>query len=607
MTLYINDEIIEKVRDASDIVDIISGYIPLKKSGSNYVGLCPFHNEKTPSFTVSDTKEFFHCFGCGEGGDVIAFIMKRENLSFPEAVKFLADKAGIIIEERKPKDNKYLEEKNRGYEINKVAARFFYDNLTKNKVALEYLYKRKISSKVIRQFGLGYALDNWSALFNYLKSKGYKEEEISKVGLIRKKSTNDGYYDIFRNRIIFPIIDVRGRVIGFGGRVLDNSMPKYLNSQETYIFSKGNNLYGLNLLSKLSDRKRIIIVEGYMDVISLFNHGINYAVASLGTALTEQQGKLLKRYGQNIYICYDTDEAGIKATLKAIEVLRKLDVDPKIVILDDYKDPDDFLKENSIDDFESKLNTAYNHVDYKIFIYKNKFNINETEGKIGFTKEIAKVIRGLKSPIEKDVYIDKISKEMNISKDAIEKEVFGNNNRMGTKKNIIDKKNISPLKVSLPTANIRAEIDLLRLMIFNKEYYDKVMQEVSLDDYESLECREVLKIISDLYIEDEILNEDMLWERVRGIPNLNMELVEKIIKKPINFLPENVEQMINDLVTTLKVNRLEMERDRIKKKIEEIEKNQNKSPLQEKEFLQLCMELTNLNKELNLIRHEEGR
>ncbi|NLK43279.1 MAG: DNA primase [Tissierellia bacterium] len=607
MTLYINDEIIEKVRDASDIVDIISGYIPLKKSGSNYVGLCPFHNEKTPSFTVSDTKEFFHCFGCGEGGDVIAFIMKRENLSFPEAVKFLADKAGIIIEERKPKDNKYLEEKNRGYEINKVAARFFYDNLTKNKVALEYLYKRKISSKVIRQFGLGYALDNWSALFNYLKSKGYKEEEISKVGLIRKKSTNDVYYDIFRNRIIFPIIDVRGRVIGFGGRVLDNSMPKYLNSQETYIFSKGNNLYGLNLLSKLSDRKRIIIVEGYMDVISLFNHGINYAVASLGTALTEQQGKLLKRYGQNIYICYDTDEAGIKATLKAIEVLRKLDVEPKIVILDDYKDPDDFLKENSIDDFESKLNTAYNHVDYKIFIYKNKFNINETEGKIGFTKEIAKVIRGLKSPIEKDVYIDKISKEMNISKDAIEKEVFGNNNRMGTKKNIIDKKNISPLKVSLPTANIRAEIDLLRLMIFNKEYYDKVMQEVSLDDYESLECREVLKIISDLYIEDEILNEDMLWERVRGIPNLNMELVEKIIKKPINFLPENVEQMINDLVTTLKVNRLEMERDRIKKKIEEIEKNQNKSPLQEKEFLQLCMELTNLNKELNLIRHEEGR
>lgn len=607
MTLYINDETIEKVREASDIVDVISEYVPLKRLGSNFVGLCPFHHEKTPSFTVSHTKDFFHCFGCGEGGDVIAFIMKRENLSFPEAVKFLADRAGITIEERKPKDNKYLEERNKGYEINKVAARFFYNNLIKNKTALEYLYKRKINNKVIRQFGLGYALDNWNALYNYLKSQGFKDEEILKVGLIRKRSNNDGYYDVFRNRIIFPIIDIRGRVIGFGGRVLDDSMPKYLNSQETYIFSKGNNLFGLNLVNKLSDRKKIIIVEGYMDVISLFNHGINYAVASLGTALTEQQGKLLKRYGQNIYICYDTDNAGIKATLKAIEILRKLDIEPKIVILDGYKDPDDFLKENSTEDFERKLNTAYNHVDYKVFIYKNKFNINQTEGKIGFTKEIAKVIRGLKSPIEKDVYIDKISKEMNISREAIEKEVFGNNNKVVTNKKPIERKNISPVKVSLPTANIRAEVDLLRLMVFNKEYYDKIMQELSLDYYENLECREILKIISDLYIEDEILNEDMLYERVKGMPNLNMTLVDEIIKKPINFLPETVDQMIKDLVTTLKTNRLENERNRIKKKIEEMEKNQNRSPLQEKEFIQLCMELTNLNKELNLIRHEEGR
>jgi len=607
MTFYINDETIEKVKDASDIVDIISEYVPLKKSGSNFVGLCPFHHEKTPSFTVSQTKEFFHCFGCGEGGDVITFIMKRENLSFYEAVKFLADKAGIPLEERKSIDNKYIEEKNKGYEINRVAARFFYSNLTKNKAALEYLYRRKISSRVIKQFGLGYALDNWSALYNYLKSKGYKDEEILKVGLIGKRSTGDGYYDIFRNRIIFPIIDIRGRVIGFGGRVLVDSMPKYLNSQETYIFSKGNNLYGLNLVSKLSDRKRIIIVEGYMDVISLFNHGINYAVASLGTALTEQQGKLLKRYGQNVYICYDTDKAGIKATLKAIEILRKLDIEPKIVILDGYKDPDDFLKENSIEDFESKLKSAYNHVDYKIFLYKNKYNVNETEGKIGFTKEIAKVIRGLKSPIEKEVYIDKISREMNISKEAIEKEVFGNNNRVFKQQNTVVRKNISPLKVSLPTANLRAEMDLLRLMIFNKEYHDKVMQELSLDDFENFECKEVLKIISDLYIEDEILDEDILFERAMDIPNLDMELVEKIIRKPINFLPETVEQMIKDLVTTLKTNRLEKERDRIKEKIEEMEKIQNKDPLQEKEFLQLCVELTNLNKELNLIRHEEGR
>ncbi len=607
MTFYITEEIIEKVREASDIVDIISEYIPLKRSGSNFVGLCPFHHEKTPSFTVSQTKEFFHCFGCGEGGDVITFIMKRENLSFPEAVRFLADKAGIPLEERKDIDNKYLEEKNKGYVINKIAARFFYSNLTKNKIPLEYLHRRKISNKVIKQFGLGYALDDWTALYKHLKSLGYKDEEILKVGLIAKRSNADGYYDIFRNRIIFPIIDVRGRVIAFGGRVMDDSMPKYLNSQETYIFSKGNNLFGLNLVSKLSDRKRIILVEGYMDVISMFNHGINYAVASLGTALTEQQGKLLKRYGQNIYICYDTDEAGTKASLKAIEILRKLEIEPKIVILDGYKDPDEFMRENSIEEFEKKLNNAYNHVDYKILIYKKKFNLNDTEGKIGFTKEIAKVIRDLKSPIEKDVYIDKISREMNISKDAIEKEVFGNNIRVTKKGNLVEGKNISPLKVSLPTASTRAEIDLLRLMIFNKEYYDKVMQEVSLDDFENHECREILKIISDLYIEDEIIDEELLFERVMDIANLNTKLVEEIIRKPINFLPETIDQMIKDLVTTLKTNRLEKKRDSIKKKIEEMEKIQNKDPLQEKEFLQLCVELTNLNKELNLIRHEEGR
>ncbi|HEY8362628.1 MAG TPA: DNA primase [Tissierellaceae bacterium] len=605
MTFYINEEIIEKVREASDIVDVISEYVPLKRSGSNYVGLCPFHHEKTPSFTVSPTKELFHCFGCGEGGDVITFIMKRLNLSFPEAVKFLADRSGIHVEEKKPVDNKYLEEKNKGYEINRIAARFFYNNLAKNKKPQEYLYNRKISSKVIKQFGLGYALDEWDALYNYLKSQGYEDEEILKVGLIAKRSTGDGFFDIFRNRIMFPIIDIKGRVVGFGGRVLDNSMPKYLNSNETYIFSKRNNLYGLNLVSKFSDRKRIVLVEGYMDVISLFNHGINYAVASLGTALTEQQARLLKRYGQNVYICFDTDEAGIKATLKAIEILRKLDVEPKIVILDGFKDPDEFIKANSVEDFENKLTSAYNHVDYKILIYKKKYNINETEGKIKFTKEIAKVISELKSPIEKDVYIDKIAREMNISKEAIEKEVFGNNNIVMWKKSK-EYKAVPPLKVS-PTANLRAEIDLVRLMIFDKEYYNKAIKEITLNDFENHECREILRIITDLYIEDEILDEDVLFERLLDLPDVNMELVEKIVKEPIDFLPENVDQMIKDLIITLKTNRLEKERNRIKKRIEEMEKIKDKDPLQEKEFLQLCMELTNLNKELNLIRHEEGR
>lgn len=605
MTIFINDEIIEKVRDSSDIIDVISDYISLKKSGTNYVGLCPFHNEKTPSFTVSDTKQFFHCFGCGEGGDVVTFIMKRENLSFPEAVKFLADKKGIVIEETKPKNEKLIQERNRGYEINKEAARFFFSNLTKDKNPLNYLYKRNIKDKAIKQFGLGYALDRWDALYNYLKLKGYDSQEIEKLGLIGRKTGNDGYYDKFRNRIIFPIIDIKGRVIGFGGRVLDNSMPKYLNSQETFIFNKGNHLYGLNLLNKHSDRKRIVLVEGYMDVISLFSKGINYSVASLGTALTEQQAKLLKRYGENVYICYDTDKAGINATNKAIQILLREGIEPKIVILGEYKDPDDFLKKNTIEDFENRLYEALNHVDYKVYINKQKYNLEEAEEKIKFTIEIAKVIKELKNPIEKDVYISKIAKEMNISKEAIEKEVFGNTKIANN--NIKERYKISPIKTILPSASLTAEMDLIRLMIFDKDYFDRISEEFSLDEYENLQCKEIFTTIKELYTHDEILNEDILYDKIGALPSIDNRLMGAIKEGRINFLPENVDQMIKDLINTLKISKLESQRNIIKKEIESIEKKEDKDSAEEDRFLKLCIELTNLNKELNLIRYEEGR
>ena len=373
MTININDETIEKVRETSDIVSIVTDYVPLKRSGANYVGLCPFHNEKTPSFTVSDTKQFFHCFGCGEGGDAITFIMKMENLSFPEAVKFLADKFGITIKEEGPKNEKITQERNKGYEINREAARFFFSNLTKNKDAINYLYKRNINDRVIKQFGLGYSLNSWNSLYNHLKVKGYKDEDMERLGLIGKRANSVGYYDKFRDRIMFPIIDPRGRVIGFGGRVLDNTMPKYLNSQESFIYSKGNHLYSLNLVNKLSDRKRIILVEGYMDVISLFSKGFNYVVASLGTALTERQAKLLKRYGDNVYICYDSDQAGINATNKAIRILLRENIEPKIIVLEGYKDPDEYIKENNIKKFENRINEALNHIDYRIYTNKKKY------------------------------------------------------------------------------------------------------------------------------------------------------------------------------------------------------------------------------------------
>jgi DNA primase len=436
------------------------------------------------------------------------------------------------------------------------------------------------------------------------------------LGLIGKRSNNDGYYDKFRNRIMYPIIDTRSRVIGFGGRVLDETMPKYLNSKETPIFNKGNHIYGLNLLNKFSDRKRIILVEGYMDVIALFNNKINYGVASLGTALTENQAKLLKRYGENVYICFDSDLAGINATNKAIEILLKEEINPKIITLPGYKDPDDYLRGEGLEKFESRINQALTQVDFKIHINKQKYNINEAEGKIKFTIEIAKVIKALKSPIEKDVYIDKISKEIGISKEAIEKEVFGKSIRKNNNQNYKNqfqknkkdpRESIYPVRTTLISGNLRAEIDLIKLMIFSKEYYEVIISKIKLDEFKNFECRQILNMINELYLEDENIDEDLLYSNIKNLPNINLELINTISKKRINFLPENVEQMIEDLINTLNISKIELQRDNIKKEIEKLEKQQDKNSKEEEKLIKLCMELTNLNKELNLSRLEDGR
>lgn len=606
---YISEDTIEKVRDSADIVNIITDYVPLKKTGANHVGLCPFHNEKTPSFTVSDSKQIFHCFGCGEGGDVVTFIMKKENLDFPEAVIFLADKLGIAVEEIDLKQNSLDKDKSKGYEINRDAARFFYSNLWKQKIPLNYLKNRSIPDKVIKQFGLGYSLDSWNSLYNHLKSKGYKDEEIEKVGLIGKRSNGNGYYDKFRNRIMFPIINTKGNILGFGGRVLDESMPKYLNSQETYIFNKGNNLYGLNLLNKFSDKKKIILVEGYMDVISLYSKGITYSVASLGTALTERQAKLIKRYGKEVYISYDSDNAGIKATEKAVNILKNQEVEPNIIVLDNYKDPDDFLKEKGIKAFEKKIKEAYKYIDYRIYISKGKYNTNEVEGKIKFTVEISKDIKRLKSPIEKDVYIDKISKEMNISREAIEIEVFGNTTKRDIykKNDFNEKKEIYPQKTVLLSGDFIAEMDLIKLILYDKDFYDIISREIFLDEFNNKECSEIFRIANILYEKDETIDKFIVREKLKEVENVDMDLANKILNSKMEFLPENIDQIIEDLIYKKKISRLEFRRNTVKKSIKDLETKKNKSPQEEDKFLKLCVELTDLNKKLNLNRSEDGR
>lgn len=608
MAVYINDDTIEKVKESIDIVNLISDYLPLKKSGTNYVGLCPFHSEKTPSFTVNQSKDFFHCFGCGEGGDGVTFIMKKENLDFPEAIKFLADKYGISIEET-PIDNKRLEEKNRAYEINRDAARFFHDNLTKNPKALDYLKRRKISPKVIRQYGLGFAEDSWGKLYDFLKLKDYSDEELEKLGLIGKRTGNKGYYDKFRNRIIFPIIDTKSRVVGFGGRVLDHTMPKYLNSQDTIVFNKGNHLYGLNLLNKFSSRKKILLVEGYMDVISLFSSGINYSVASLGTALTSRQSKLLKRYGEEVYICFDSDLAGINATLKAIDILVADGVNPKIILLPDGMDPDDYINKAGLMEFEKLFVNSLNYIDFKIHINKKKYNFEKSEDKIKFTIEVSKIIKSLKSPIEQAVYIDKVSEEMNIPKEAIEKEIKGNtyNNRYTNKRpnfNNVSKSKIYPVGAKIISGNIKAEVDLIKLMIEDKDYYESIIERVNIEHFANYECSELFQLIKEGYSKSDNIEIEELINEVKEIENFNMNIIKSIKSRELKFQPTDMDQVIIDLTNNLILYKLETKRNEIIDHIAKLEKQTDKSEEENELFINLCMEIPKINREIKLIRHE---
>ncbi|MBC8590754.1 DNA primase [Lachnospiraceae bacterium NSJ-29] len=606
MTIYINDETIERVKDSCDIVDVISDYIQLKRTGTNHVGLCPFHNEKTPSFTVNQSKQFFHCFGCGESGDSIAFIMKKENLDFPQAVKLLADKLGIDTVEVRVND-KYTQERQEAYNINKDAARYFYRSLVTNPKALEYLNKRQISANTIRGFGLGFAPESWEGLYRFLLSKGYGSEQIEKIGLIGKKSGNNGYYDKFRNRIMFPIIDTKSRIIGFGGRVLDDKMPKYLNSKESIIFNKGNHLYGLNLVNKHSNRKRILLVEGYIDVISLYSKGINYAVASLGTALTERQGRLLKRYGDEVYIAYDSDTAGVKATLKAIDILLKEDVKPKIILLPDGMDPDDYINKMGKIEFEKLFLNSYNHIDYKILINKKKYDLNDIEDKIKFTTEVSKIIKDLKSPVEQDVYINKISEDTGVSKEAIEKEIKGNkiyNTSVGNSRKFRDNKQIiSPIKSEITSGYIRAETDLIKLMIDDRDYYEFISKRLSREDFSSKEYRILYDLISEQYENNSVLEIKKVIEATKE-KGFKEDFIKSLVDTKLKYKPTNIDQILTDLINTVIINKLERLRREIIKNIEDLEKLEERTKEQNNSFRKLFLELTDLNNQIKTIKQE---
>ena len=388
---YYSEDFIEEVKLANDIVDVVSQYVTLKRQGTTYFGPCPFHREKTPSFAVTPDKQIYHCFGCGEGGNVIRFIMKVENIGFKEALEFLAERAKIPL----PVDN-YEEDKlsqdeikwkeyhrNQMYEINKEAGRFFYQNIQKSNLAKEYLVQRKLNVTTVRKFGIGFALAD-DGLYKHLKQKGFQEEDMVATGLIGKM-TNGRYYDKFKNRLMFPIFDIRGRVVAFGGRALASHeelkaqhIPKYVNSPENLIYTKGRHLYGLNLAKKNSEKmKRILVVEGYMDVISPHQAGITNVVASLGTALTEAQGKLLRQYAEEVVLSYDSDAAGQKAIMRGIEIMQSMGVMVKVLQMEGAKDPDEFVLKYGPERFEKLINNSLSAIEYKIKVLKQDYNLQE--------------------------------------------------------------------------------------------------------------------------------------------------------------------------------------------------------------------------------------
>ena len=486
-----SDSVISDVFAANDIIEYVSKYVALQKRGNDYTGLCPFHNEKTPSFHVSADKQLFYCFGCGAGGNLAQFVMRSENVDFVDAIKILADNAGIALpEENNSYDDERHKKRLRIYEMNAKAARFFHDSLmnVSGKQALEYLVGRGINPNTITAYGIGYAPKGYDSLLNFLRNKGYSDKEIIEASLANEK---DGrVYDKFRDRVMFPIIDVRGNVIGFGGRIFKESdpnsefkPPKYLNSGETIAFDKGKNLFSLNYAKKVNSRK-IILVEGYMDVISVYQAGIKNIVATLGTALTENQAKLISKYASEVLICYDMDEAGRKAALKAVDIFAAIGVKTRIVKLKGAKDPDEYIKKSGVAMFKKALDESVPSTEFKLSLIRLDYNIAETDGKIAFVTAAAKVLSTIKEPIEVDAYINKLVDETGIGKEAIyaeyRKNAVASSNSNEYKKIRTAKKTSNSDKI---TAEVDAERRLLNLVASDRQIYNVVKDILSPEDF----------------------------------------------------------------------------------------------------------------------------
>lgn len=558
-----SEDILDEIRNRIDIVALISEYVPLKKSGKGYKGLCPFHQEKTPSFMVDEQKQIFHCFGCGEGGNIYTFIMKIEKLNFPEAVKLLANKAGVQLPVYEKQNNKSIQEKELIFRLNGITADYYQKNLfsPQGKRALNYLLKRNFSEEIIKKFYLGYALPGFEHLVHFLTSKKIGQTDLFKAGLAFRSSKTGGALDYFRERIIFPIFNLQGKIIAFGGRVLDEKLPKYLNSPETPVYYKAKNLYGLfQAKQSIRQKNQVIIMEGYTDVLIAHQFGFDNAVASLGTALTGLQISLLKRFADEILIAFDSDSAGKSATLRSLGLVKKAGLAVKIVYLPPDSDPADIILQKGEPFFANLIKEALPLFDYKLKILLQQYNPASSQGKVNIVKELFSDLADIGSDIELHSEVKKIAERLHLTEDSILIDL--NQYKKGNKQ-------LSNILTNIPveSTHVNAEKILIGNMLQKRDVIERIISDLKVEDFTVPEHREIYSTIINLFNKGEKISLQKVMDEIAE-PKITNLIPRIMIRDVVSLDSGTIERSIN----AIKIYKLQLELEKIKNKINEEEK-----------------------------------
>jgi len=608
MGTFLPDEWIDEVRERNDIVDVISEYVLLKPQGKGFVGLCPFHAEKTPSFHVNPEKQLYHCFGCGAGGNVFTFIMAMEKLDFVEAVKFLAERAGMALPQTTDAEE-FIRSKSRReriYQINRETARYYHRMLfsPEGGQALSYLKSRGLDLNTIRKFGIGYAPDGWENAKQHLLGLGFEEELLIQSGIV--VSSKGRTYDRFRNRVIFPIIKPRGLVVGFGGRVLDDSLPKYLNSPESPVFHKSSTLFGLNLIRAGSSLDHMIIAEGYMDVVTLHQFGFKNAVASLGTSLTQHQAKLIRRYTQQVYIAYDGDVAGQKATLRGLDILQDAGLRVKVILFPEGMDPDEVLRKYGAEFFKKLMDKAVSLVDYKLDKLRSQYDLNTPEGRARYATEAARILIQVPNLLERDVHIQRLEAQTGFSSRLLYQQIGqleGSAQKEGVKRHLvgnnryIDK--MAAGRESMP-GHIKAERYLVNLMASSEWLAKKIVGKVKEEYFEEPINREIYGIVVELLESGKEVSVPQVLSCVQDQDKIQ-QMVE-IFEQPLEY--DNIDKFISDCIDEMMYRHLEKRRQEVLRLIRKMEQEGKQGT---DSYKALLSEMAVLTKKVSANRHgKEG-